>query len=107
VPQFDRVLKTVLFIDIVGSTDRVAEVKDQRWIEVLDLHEKGVRAELHGSKGRRSTRQATASSPRSTVRPAPSGAPRRSRQDPVASASMCERDSIRASARCAITGTPA
>ena len=34
----DRVLATVLFSDIVASTERVAALGDQRWREVLDSH---------------------------------------------------------------------
>jgi len=33
------VLATVLFIDIVGSTDRAAAVGDARWAELLDDHD--------------------------------------------------------------------
>ncbi len=46
VPTFNRVLKTVLFTDIVGSTERAAQVKDRRWIEQLDAHLTVVREEL-------------------------------------------------------------
>ena len=35
----DRVLATVLFTDIVGSTERSAELGDQRWRDVLDAHD--------------------------------------------------------------------
>jgi class 3 adenylate cyclase len=31
----DRVLATVLFIDIVGSTQRLAEMGDRRWRDLL------------------------------------------------------------------------
>ncbi|MGH9119629.1 MAG: adenylate/guanylate cyclase domain-containing protein [Acidimicrobiales bacterium] len=51
VPTFDRVLTTVLFTDIVGSTERAAQVKDQRWTEVLDAHNAGVRPELARFEG--------------------------------------------------------
>jgi class 3 adenylate cyclase len=34
-----RRLAAVLFTDIVGSTDRTAEVGDQRWRELLDAHD--------------------------------------------------------------------
>ena len=36
----DRVLATVLFTDIVGSTERSAELGDQRWRDVLDAHDR-------------------------------------------------------------------
>jgi class 3 adenylate cyclase len=35
-PEPDRVLVTVLFTDIVGSTERAAAVGDRRWRELLD-----------------------------------------------------------------------
>ena len=35
----DRVLSTVLFSDIVGSTEHAAAVGDRRWREVLDQHD--------------------------------------------------------------------
>jgi class 3 adenylate cyclase len=35
----DRVLATVLFSDIVGSTELASELGDERWREVLDAHD--------------------------------------------------------------------
>ena len=40
VPDFDRVLATVLFTDIVNSTRRAAEMGDQAWRRVLDEHDR-------------------------------------------------------------------
>src|SRR4051812_14360519 len=37
-PDPERVLATILFTDIVGSTDRAAELGDRRWRELLDAH---------------------------------------------------------------------
>ena len=34
-----RVLSTVLFTDIVGATQRAAELGDRRWREVLNVHD--------------------------------------------------------------------
>jgi class 3 adenylate cyclase len=34
-----RVLSTVLFTDIVGSTERAAALGDRRWRELLDVHD--------------------------------------------------------------------
>ena len=48
----DRVLATVLFTDIVGSTERAAELGDRRWRELLDAHEAAVRRELVRFGGR-------------------------------------------------------
>jgi class 3 adenylate cyclase len=39
-PEDDRVLATVLFTDIVGSTKRASEVGDRRWHEILDAHDR-------------------------------------------------------------------
>ena len=41
-PDPDRVLATVLFTDIVGSTERAAELGDRRWRELLDAHHDSV-----------------------------------------------------------------
>jgi class 3 adenylate cyclase/pimeloyl-ACP methyl ester carboxylesterase len=46
VTDVDRVLKTVLFTDIVGSTERAAGVGDRRWRELLDAHDAATRAQL-------------------------------------------------------------
>ncbi len=48
----DRVLATVLFTDIVGSTERAAELGDRRWKELLDDHHRLVRAELESARGK-------------------------------------------------------
>ena len=42
----DRVLTTVLFTDIVGSTERAAEIGDSRWRQLLAAHRTAVRREL-------------------------------------------------------------
>lgn len=47
----DRVLATVLFTDIVGSTERAVEVGDRRWREILDEHDATVRAQLERFRG--------------------------------------------------------
>jgi class 3 adenylate cyclase len=48
----DRVLATVLYTDIVGSTDQLANIGDQAWRSVLDQHDATVRAELRRFAGR-------------------------------------------------------
>jgi class 3 adenylate cyclase len=48
----DRVLATVLFTDIVGSTDRAAEIGDRRWHELLERHNTLVRGEITRFQGR-------------------------------------------------------
>jgi class 3 adenylate cyclase/pimeloyl-ACP methyl ester carboxylesterase len=48
----DRVLATVLFTDIVGSTARAAELGDSAWRELLRQHHARVRRELARFRGR-------------------------------------------------------
>lgn len=50
--ETDRVLATVLFTDIVGSTDRAAEIGDRRWRELLDAHDAIIRARIGEFRGR-------------------------------------------------------
>jgi pimeloyl-ACP methyl ester carboxylesterase len=47
----DRVLATVMFTDIVGSTERAAELGDARWRELLARHQEAVRRELTRFRG--------------------------------------------------------
>ena len=51
-PEPDRVLATVLFTDVVGSTERAAELGDQRWHLLLEEHNAIVRRELDRWRGR-------------------------------------------------------
>ncbi len=51
-PETDRVLATVMFTDIVASTERAAELGDRRWRELLATHEAVVRRELERHRGR-------------------------------------------------------
>jgi len=48
----DRVLTTVLFTDIVGSTERARQLGDRRWRDLLERHHEVVRAELARFRGR-------------------------------------------------------
>jgi class 3 adenylate cyclase len=48
----DRVLATVLFTDIVGSTDRAASMGDRRWKALLDAHDDIARDRVGRSQGR-------------------------------------------------------
>ncbi len=52
-PQPDRVLSTVLFTDIVGSTARAAELGDWRWKNLLDEHDALVDQQIAAYRGRR------------------------------------------------------
>jgi class 3 adenylate cyclase len=47
-----RVLSTVLFTDIVGSTERVAALGDRRWREVLNVHDELARRLVEEFGGR-------------------------------------------------------
>ncbi|HSS35930.1 MAG TPA: adenylate/guanylate cyclase domain-containing protein, partial [Patescibacteria group bacterium] len=51
-PDSDRVLATVLFTDIVGSTERAALLADEAWADVLASHHARVRDQLARYDGR-------------------------------------------------------
>jgi class 3 adenylate cyclase len=51
VPETDRVLATVLFTDIVGSTEIAAHVGDTAWKETLATHDERARAEIERHRG--------------------------------------------------------
>jgi len=50
--SFSRVLATVMFTDIVGSTERAAEQGDRRWKQSVEQHHQLVRALLGRYRGR-------------------------------------------------------
>jgi class 3 adenylate cyclase/pimeloyl-ACP methyl ester carboxylesterase len=51
VAESERVLATVLFTDIVGSTARAEQIGDRRWRDLLDAHHASVRRELARYRG--------------------------------------------------------
>jgi pimeloyl-ACP methyl ester carboxylesterase len=51
-PALDRILATVLFTDIVGSTELAADLGDRRWRDLLEQHNSLVRRELGRFRGR-------------------------------------------------------
>jgi class 3 adenylate cyclase len=51
-PGGDRVLATILFTDIVGSTDRAAHLGDEPWRDLLDRHDQRVRTQIGRFRGR-------------------------------------------------------
>ena len=81
-PEVDTVLSTVLFTDIVGSTERAGGVGDRAWKDLVLRHHAIVREALGRWRGTRTTRPATASMRHSTAPPARSGARRRWRARP-------------------------
>jgi class 3 adenylate cyclase/pimeloyl-ACP methyl ester carboxylesterase len=50
--DLDRVLSTVLFTDIVGSTEKAVELGDRRWRELVAGHDAAVRALLSRYRGK-------------------------------------------------------
>jgi class 3 adenylate cyclase len=48
----DRVLATVLFTDIVGSSQRAGQLGDRAWRKLLDAHDAVVRTQLERFRGR-------------------------------------------------------
>jgi class 3 adenylate cyclase len=51
-PDIDRVLTTVLFTDIVGSTERASELGDRAWSDLVERHHSLIRRELERFRGR-------------------------------------------------------
>jgi len=51
-PESDRVLATVLFTDIVGSSQQAADLGDRAWRELLQRHHELVRRQLLRFRGR-------------------------------------------------------
>src|SRR5262249_1663648 len=50
--EADRVLTTILFPDIVGSTERASQMGDRSWRALLDVHDDVVRQQLGRFRGR-------------------------------------------------------
>ena len=50
-PEPDRILATILFTDIVGSTERAAVVGDRQWATLLEAHHASVRHQLERFRG--------------------------------------------------------
>jgi class 3 adenylate cyclase len=51
-PEPDRVLATILFTDIVGSTERAASLGDRAWSALVGRHHAAIRRELERFRGR-------------------------------------------------------
>jgi pimeloyl-ACP methyl ester carboxylesterase len=50
--ESERALATVLFTDIVGSTEKAAELGDRRWRALIERHDAAVRRQLSLHRGR-------------------------------------------------------
>lgn len=48
----ERVLATVLFTDIVGSTSRASQMGDQRWLDLMGDHDRIVQSQIERYRGR-------------------------------------------------------
>jgi pimeloyl-ACP methyl ester carboxylesterase len=51
-PESERALATILFTDIVGSTERAAQLGDRGWRQLLERHDAAVRRQLSLHRGR-------------------------------------------------------
>jgi class 3 adenylate cyclase len=51
-PAIGRIVATVMFTDIVGSTERAREVGDRRWRDILDRHDSMAEAVVRRHGGR-------------------------------------------------------
>jgi pimeloyl-ACP methyl ester carboxylesterase len=51
-PEHDRVLATVMFTDIVGSTERASQLGDAHWGELLAAHQAAMQRDVARFKGR-------------------------------------------------------
>jgi class 3 adenylate cyclase len=49
--DLDRVLATVLFTDIVGSTENAVDLGDRRWRELVEQHNATIHALLSRYRG--------------------------------------------------------
>jgi len=47
----DRVLATIMFTDIVGSTSKAADLGDRAWKDLVERHHRVIRAMLHRYRG--------------------------------------------------------
>jgi hypothetical protein len=95
-----RALRTVLFTDIVASTQRAAATGDERWRAVLHRFGELTAEPRNDSAARWSRAPATGISPPSTARRRPSAAPRRCVLTPRRWASKSALASTPASASC-------
>ena len=102
----DRILATVLFSDIVGSSEKAAELGDGAWRELLERHHELVRRQLARFRG---AEVDTAGDGFFASFDGPARAIRCAAPSPTRSASLgfrCASVSIPASARCSRARSP-
>jgi len=99
----ESVLATLVFTDLVGSTERTAELGDKAWRDLLVQHNAIVRRELRVFGARSGTPQATASLPTSTARRVQFVQAKRSSRVSVKSEWTCASVSTSANASCTRT----
>jgi class 3 adenylate cyclase len=75
--ESDTVLTTVLFTDVVGSTEKAAELGDARWVELVGRHHALVRRQLDQFRGRELDTAGDGFFATSTALPVRSAAPAR------------------------------
>jgi class 3 adenylate cyclase len=51
-PRTERVLASVMFTDIVGSTSAASQMGDQRWLDLMGDHDRIVRSQIERYRGR-------------------------------------------------------
>jgi len=101
VVETDRILTTVLFTDIVGSTAQAESLGDQRWHALLDAHDVRCASNSNGLVGG-SRPPEMALWLRSTVQPEPSAVLRPSSKPREALGCKYERGCPPVSARCGV-----
>jgi hypothetical protein len=106
VHQPERVLTTVLFTDIVASTERAAALGDDAWRELLEAFYAQVREVLQQFRGREINTSAIAFSPPSKVQHGPSTVPEQSVMRCARSASKCAVACTPANATLSATTSP-
>jgi hypothetical protein len=97
--EVGRVLKTILFTNIVGSTERAAEVGDRRWRDLLDAHDAAIRRVLERFRGEEIRTTGDGFLPRSTGPRGRSTARMRSPRTHAGSGSRSERGCAPVNAR--------
>ena len=94
----EQILTTVLFTDIVDSTKRAASLGDERWLSMLDVHDRVMREQLRRFHGKEIKTTGDGLWRRSMVLRGPSSARVRWPRQPRTWRSRCGSDSTRGSA---------